>query len=152
MKTQNCTRYSRSLTYSATAPKSRSMRSGATPNSYMPVGSIWSRRFVQESWTPDGTEPLASSARASGLADSPRRALRAVVAWRAHRAGKNRRPGSPRGASAQVQTDQGCQLVAVKGRRTKTPEPRPSWWRSPAGTEGGSPDRTMDNRIYHPEP
>src|SRR5829696_3265803 len=124
MKTQNCTRYSRSLTYSATAPKSRSMRSGATPNSYMPVGSIWSRRFVQESWTPDGTEPLASSARASGLADSPRRALRAVVAWRAHRAGRRPWDKGPRGANAQVHTDQGCQLVAVKVLRSKTPEPR----------------------------
>src|SRR5215204_7438717 len=61
MRTQNSTRYSRSLTYSATAPRLKSMRFGATPNSYMPVGSTWSRHSVRKSWTPGGTEPLASS-------------------------------------------------------------------------------------------
>src|ERR687898_690047 len=61
MRTQNSTRYSRSLTYSATALRSKSMRSGATPNSSMPVGSTWSRHSVRKSWTPGGTEPLASS-------------------------------------------------------------------------------------------
>jgi hypothetical protein len=54
--------------------------------------------------------------------------------------------------NVEIRLAQVCQSGAVRVRRTKTPEPRPGWYRSPAGTEGGSPDRTMDHRIYHPEP
>ena len=43
------------------SPRLKSTRFGATPNSSMPVGSTWSRHSVRKSWTPGGTEPLASS-------------------------------------------------------------------------------------------
>jgi len=55
---------------------------------------------------------------------------------------RDRRAGSPRDAIVQIQTNQGCQLGAVKVLPTKTPEPRrprPRWCKSPAGTEGGKP-------------
>jgi hypothetical protein len=53
------------------------------------------------------------------------------------------RLGSPRGASAQVQTDQGCQLTAVKARRTKTPEPcrAPAQLVQKSGRDGGGKSR-----------
>src|SRR5215203_372458 len=82
MRTPNSTRYSRSLTYSATAPKLSSMRSGATPNWSMPVGSTWSRRSVRESWTPGGTEPLASSGCEPGADhDRARGRSQGVIRW-----------------------------------------------------------------------
>src|SRR5215216_7495715 len=82
MRTPNSTRYSRSLTYSATAPKLSSMRSAPTPNWSMPVGSTWSRRSVQESSTPGGTEPLASSGCEEGAGHGRARGRSQGAIWR----------------------------------------------------------------------